>query len=67
MLSSFQRCRGLATQGSRLGRLREALKQDVCPGMELDLEELSSCLRSYFKDPRYFGEDAPKPHVRQLG
>ena len=61
------RLRGMATQGARLGKLRSKLAQDVRPGMELDLAELSSCLRSYFKDPKYFGEGAPQPHVRQIG
>ena len=35
--------------GARLAAIREKLKQDVRPGMELDLEQLSLCLKGAFE------------------
>ena len=60
--------RALSSQAasSRLSKLRDTLSQDCLPGMELDLSRLQTCLRGNFKDPRYFGEEAPPPFVRQL-
>ena len=52
--------------GSRIAALRQSLLQDVRPGMEVDVAKLSTVLRGYFRDPRYFGEEAGDPHVRQL-
>ena len=36
--------------GSRIKAIRELLKQDVRPGMELDLNSLATCLRDHLKD-----------------
>lgn len=48
-----------AAPGSRIKAIRELLKQDVRPGMELDLNSLATCLRDHLKDEE-------RPFVRQL-
>ena len=49
---------------SRLSALRATLAQDA---VDLDLNRLATCLRGYFKDPRYFGDETPLPTPRHLG